>query len=56
MKGREEYKEWLESEGLGMYTENQILARAKEKRRKEEERRRDAALQDKLDAMWVDHY
>lgn len=56
MKGREEYKEWLKSEGLGMYTENQILARAEEKRRKEEKRRRDAAWQDKLDAMWAEHY
>ncbi len=56
IKNREKYKKWLESEGLGLYTEKEILARAKEKRREEAERRKDAALQKKLDDMWADHY
>lgn len=56
IKNREEYKKWLESEGLGMYTEKEILARAKENRRKEAERRKEAALHKKFEDMWADHY
>lgn len=56
MKEREEYQNWLKSEGLGLYTEKQILARVQEKRQTEAERRRDAALQQKLEDMIADHY
>ena len=56
MKEREEYKNWLKSEGLGLYTEKQILARVQENRQQEAERRRDAALQQKLEDMIADHY
>lgn len=55
MKEREEYQNWLKSEGLGLYTEKQILARVQEKRQTEAERR-DAALQQKLEDMIADHY
>lgn len=56
IKNRENYKKWLKSEGLGLYTEKEILARAKENRREEAERRKEAALHKKFEDMWADHY
>ncbi|HBO49891.1 MAG TPA: hypothetical protein DD619_03785 [Alphaproteobacteria bacterium] len=60
IKKREKYKKWLESEGLGLYTEEEILARVKEERRQEErrqeERRKDAALQKKFNDMMAEHW
>lgn len=56
IKNRENYKKWLKSEGLGLYTEKEILARAKENRREEAERRKEAALHKKFEDMWADNY
>lgn len=56
IKNCENYKKWLKSEGLGLYTEKEILARAKENRREEAERRKEAALHKKFEDMWADHY